>query len=163
MATMRHRKPTRATHILDRVRHVDGSVCLCGDCLHCLLPANSEGDELLREIRNTRIAVGEILRVTGDVRPHRRGTPAMKTDSSEPLEVVLERARRGQSVTENLGPFYVVLSWQLSSRRLVCPTAFPTVEAALLRFVETYPQLEECLDSDFEVKICVKAATQLVQ
>ena len=158
---MTRQKPTRAAHILDRVRRVGGGASLAGGYMHCRLPDSAEGYELLREIRHSRAAVIANLRASGSGKRRRTGTTMIA--ESEPLDAVLERAVRGVPVTQGLGPFFVVVSWPSSSRRLVCPIEFPTVEDACLRFVECFPQLEDSLEADFVVNICLKSASTLVQ
>jgi hypothetical protein len=152
----------RARHILSRVRRVGGKASVAGGYVHCRLPDNSEGYELLVEIRNSRAAVIANLRASGSVEQHRRRTPTM-TNQSEPLENVLMRARRGESATAGLGPFFILISWPSSSRKMICPIAFESVEAAAQRAVECFPALEETLGDDFVLNICIRSGSSLLQ
>ena len=56
-----------AAHILSRVGRVGGRATVVGSYMHIRLQDNSEGGELLREIRHSRAAVFANLRASGAV------------------------------------------------------------------------------------------------
>jgi hypothetical protein len=80
--------------------------------------------------------------------------------SSEPIDIVLQRAARGQSRTEGLGPYYLIIS--TGARRLVYPCSFESVEAALQHCVQTYRQLEARIEDDLRLVICFKLSSKFV-
>lgn len=84
----------------------------------------------------------------------------MTTERSEPLNTVIQRALRGETITAGRGPFYVTIS--TSSRRLVCPVPFESVEAAMLCFTANFAQLQACLKEGFQLTICIRSGSQYV-
>lgn len=84
----------------------------------------------------------------------------MIAERNESLNVVLQRAQRGESVTAGLGPFFITINWPAERRTMVCPIPFESVEAAMLCFMENFSQA--CLEDGFQLTICKRLGSTLV-
>lgn len=77
-------------------------------------------------------------------------------EESEPLHQVLSRARRGESITRGMGPFFLVANLSDGGTEPI-PRPFDSVEEAVLFLVDGFPLLDLFLSDATSYTVAVKA------
>ena len=87
----------------------------------------------------------------------------MTLERSELLDVVLERAVRGESITAGMGPFFITFYWPGAGRTRVFPAPFDTVEAAVLYLSLRLLDDPDAVEPGSYVTICFRLGSTWIQ
>ena len=82
-------------------------------------------------------------------------------DKSVPLDQVLGRALRGESITRGMGPFFLVFCWPY--RIQIFPQPFDSVENALLYLSLRLHDNPDAVEPGSEVVVCARWGSRWVQ
>jgi hypothetical protein len=82
-------------------------------------------------------------------------------DLSVPLDEVLDRAFRGESITRGMGPFFLCFCWPYRIR--VYPQPFDSVESALLYLGSRLVADPNYVEPGSWVVVCQKLGSKWVQ
>jgi hypothetical protein len=86
----------------------------------------------------------------------------LSQDISEPLDDVLGRGLRGESITAGMGPFFITFYWPGAGRTRIFPAPFDTVEAALLYLSLRLLDDPDAVEPGSYVTICFRLGSTLV-